>query len=107
MRRSSSGCHPGLQGLIYLLKRQSVNSPATGARRLDDRDALRSESRDRPARSTAEPTTDIAEVLMSEPRLVAVDRPGVAPLTISARLRGQLVYFMTPPGAPGIPQLQE
>jgi hypothetical protein len=44
---------------------------------------------------------------MSEPRLVAVDRPDVAPLTISARLRGQLVYFMTPPGTPGIPQLQE
>src|SRR5690348_8057275 len=44
---------------------------------------------------------------MSEPRLVPVDRPEVAPLTISARLRGQLVYFMTPPGTPGIPSLEE
>jgi hypothetical protein len=44
---------------------------------------------------------------MSAPRLVPVDRPGVAPLPISARLRGQLVYFMTPPGRPGLPDLQE
>jgi hypothetical protein len=44
---------------------------------------------------------------MPEPRLVPVDRPDVAPLTISARLRGQLVYFMTPAGTPGIPALQE
>jgi hypothetical protein len=44
---------------------------------------------------------------MSEPRLVAVHRPEVAPLTISARLRAQLVYFMTPPGTPGIPELRE
>jgi hypothetical protein len=44
---------------------------------------------------------------MSEPRLVPVDRPEVAPLTITSRLRGQLVYFMTPPGAPGIPPLEE
>jgi len=44
---------------------------------------------------------------MSQPRLVAVDRPDVAPLAISARLRGQLVYFMTPAGTPGIPTLEE
>ena len=44
---------------------------------------------------------------MSAPRLVPVDRPEVAPLTISARLRSQLVYFMTPPGASGMPELAE
>jgi hypothetical protein len=44
---------------------------------------------------------------MSEPRLVPLDRPEVAPLTITSRLRGQLVYFMTPPGTPEIPSLQE
>jgi hypothetical protein len=44
---------------------------------------------------------------MSQPRLLPVDRPGVAPLSISPRLRGQLVYFMTPPGRDGIPHLEE
>jgi hypothetical protein len=44
---------------------------------------------------------------MPAPRVVPVDRPDVAPLTISARLRGQLVYFMTPPGAAGLPELAE
>jgi hypothetical protein len=39
--------------------------------------------------------------------LVAVDRPEVAPLRISHRLRSQLVYFMTPAGAPGVPALGE
>ena len=33
---------------------------------------------------------------MAGPRLVALDRPGAADLPISARLRGQLVYFMGP-----------
>jgi hypothetical protein len=44
---------------------------------------------------------------MPAPRLVPVDRPIAAPLTISERLRGQLVYFMTPPGASGLPPLAE
>ena len=39
--------------------------------------------------------------------LFPVDRDDVAPLGISERLRGQLVYFMTPPGTPGIPALEE
>jgi hypothetical protein len=44
---------------------------------------------------------------MSQPRLLPVDRPDVSPLTISERLRGQLVYFMTPPGSAGMPPLAE
>jgi hypothetical protein len=44
---------------------------------------------------------------MSQPRLSPVDRPEVSPLPISARLRGQLVYFMTPSGSPGVPDLAE
>ncbi len=44
---------------------------------------------------------------MSQPRLLPVERPDVSPLTISERLRGQLVYFMTPPGSAGVPPLGE
>jgi hypothetical protein len=44
---------------------------------------------------------------MSQLRLFSVDRPEVAPLTISARLKGQLVYFMTPPLTEGLPHLDE
>ena len=44
---------------------------------------------------------------MASPRLVPIDRPDAPPLAISARLRGQLVYFMTPPGSPGVPELTE
>jgi hypothetical protein len=44
---------------------------------------------------------------MSAPRLLPVDRPDVSPLPISTRLRGQLVYFMTAPGSPGLPELHE
>jgi hypothetical protein len=44
---------------------------------------------------------------MSAIRLLPIDRDDVAPLAITERLRGQLVYFMTPPGAPGIPALNE
>ncbi len=44
---------------------------------------------------------------MPSPRLKPVDRPEVPALPISARLQGQLVYFMTPPGTPGIPELAE
>ena len=39
-------------------------------------------------------------------QLVSVDNPTAAPLPISARLRSQLVYFMTPPDAPHVPPLQ-
>jgi hypothetical protein len=39
--------------------------------------------------------------------LVPLDRPGVRPLPISARLRTQLVYFMSTPGMPGVPPLGE
>jgi hypothetical protein len=44
---------------------------------------------------------------MSQPMLVAVDRPLVKPLPISPRLRTQLVYFMTPPGSAGVASLGE
>jgi hypothetical protein len=44
---------------------------------------------------------------MSQPMLVAVDRPGAIPLPISVRLRSQLVYFMTMPASPGVPPLGE
>ena len=44
---------------------------------------------------------------MSAPRLVPLNRPDVPPLSISVRLRGQLVYFMTPPGTAGLPELHE
>jgi hypothetical protein len=44
---------------------------------------------------------------MSAARLLPLDRPDIPPLSISARLRGQLVYFMTPPGTAGLPALRE
>ena len=44
---------------------------------------------------------------MAQPKLVPIDRPDVPPRTISAKLRSQLVYFMQPPGAPGVPPLGE
>ena len=44
---------------------------------------------------------------MAELVLVPLDRPGVAPRPISPRLRTQLVYFMSPAGAPGVPELGE
>ena len=44
---------------------------------------------------------------MARLTLVAVDRPEVAPLPISPRLRTQLNYFMTPADAPGLPALGE
>jgi hypothetical protein len=44
---------------------------------------------------------------MSQPLLVAVDQPEVHPIPISARLRSQLVYFMTPAASPGVPALGE
>ncbi len=39
-------------------------------------------------------------------QLLAVDNPDAPRLPISARLRSQLVYFMTPPDAPQVPALQ-
>ena len=39
-------------------------------------------------------------------QLVPVDHPTAPLLTISARLRSQLVYFMTPPDEPHVPPLQ-
>jgi hypothetical protein len=44
---------------------------------------------------------------MSKLKLYSVDHPEVPPLPISARLRSQLVYFMTPPDSAGIPHLGE
>src|SRR6516165_596120 len=44
---------------------------------------------------------------MSQPRVLPVDRDDVPQLPISSRLRSQLVYFMTPPGSPGVPDLAE
>lgn len=42
---------------------------------------------------------------MAKPRLVPIDRPEVATLAITDRLRSQLVYFMTTPDTPGLPAL--
>lgn len=38
-------------------------------------------------------------------RLTSVDHPTAPPYEISARLRSQLVYFMTSPDAPHVPTL--
>jgi hypothetical protein len=40
-------------------------------------------------------------------KLVSVDHPQVPPLPITAQLRSQLVYFMTPADSPGVPPLGE
>jgi len=39
-------------------------------------------------------------------QLMPVDHSTAPPMAISARLRSQLVYFMTPPDAPHVPPLQ-
>src|SRR4028119_671415 len=44
---------------------------------------------------------------MARLALVPVDRPEVAPLAISHRLRTQLGYFMTSADTPGLPPLGE
>ena len=44
---------------------------------------------------------------MSQCRLIPLDHPDVPPLAISARMRGQLVYFMAAPSAAGMPALEE
>lgn len=41
------------------------------------------------------------------PELLAVDRPELPRYRLSLRLRQQLVYFLTPPGTPGVPRLRE
>ena len=43
---------------------------------------------------------------MSAFRVTSVDHPDAPPLDISARLRSQLAYFMTPSDAPHVPPLQ-
>ena len=42
---------------------------------------------------------------MARPRIVSVDRPEVAPMPITERLRSQLVYFGSASDAPGVPPL--
>jgi hypothetical protein len=75
--------------------------------RLDDREPNPQNSgTDHPDRSD-DPQADSAEAFMSAPTLLPVDRPDLSPLPISARLRSQLVYFMTPAGSPGLPELQD
>jgi hypothetical protein len=44
---------------------------------------------------------------MSQCRLIPLDQPHVPPLAISARMRGQLVYFGAAPAAAGVPPLGE
>jgi hypothetical protein len=44
---------------------------------------------------------------MAQLELVPIDRAGVRPFPISARLRTQLVYFMSAPGTRGVPPLGE
>jgi hypothetical protein len=44
---------------------------------------------------------------MSRLALVPIDRPGVAPQPISARLRAQLVYFTAASGSNGVPILAD
>jgi hypothetical protein len=44
---------------------------------------------------------------MAQPVLVPIDRPEMAPRPISPRLRAQLVYFMSAPGASGVPAVGE
>jgi hypothetical protein len=44
---------------------------------------------------------------MSQAMLFPVDRSGISPLPISARMRSQLAYFMTTPSSPGVPPLKE
>ena len=44
---------------------------------------------------------------MSDFTAVAVGRPEIPPRKLTPRLRSQLVYFMTVPGAAGVPDLLE
>jgi hypothetical protein len=45
--------------------------------------------------------------MMSKFLAVPLDRSDTPPRAISARLRSQLTYFMSPAGSPGIPPLGE
>jgi hypothetical protein len=65
------------------------------------------ERRNSPSHPLAHGTTTPREEFMSQLMLVPVDRPEAGALPISERLRAQLVYFMTPPGSPGVPELGE
>ena len=44
---------------------------------------------------------------MSQCRLVPLDQSHVPPLAISARMRGQLVYFVAAPATVGVPSMGE
>jgi hypothetical protein len=44
---------------------------------------------------------------MAEARLIPLDRPEIEPRRVSSRLRGQLIYFSSPAGGPGVPVLGE
>ncbi|QEH37347.1 hypothetical protein OJF2_59370 [Aquisphaera giovannonii] len=44
---------------------------------------------------------------MAQIQVVSVEHPDVPPFPISARLRSQLVYFMSSPGRDGMPALGE
>ncbi len=54
-----------------------------------------------------EPLLLTGSEIMSQMKLLALDRPELAPLSISSRLRSQIVYFITPPDAPDVPALGE
>lgn len=44
---------------------------------------------------------------MSKIRLVPLDRPEIAPLVISPKLRSQLIYFHAPADGSGVPDLAQ
>jgi hypothetical protein len=44
---------------------------------------------------------------MAQTLVVPLDRTAIAPRPISSRLQSQLVYFMSAPGTPGVPALNE
>ncbi|WP_165229885.1 hypothetical protein [Aquisphaera insulae] len=44
---------------------------------------------------------------MSQLKVLSVDHPEIPPLPISARLRSQLVYFMSPTDRDGVPELRD
>ena len=45
--------------------------------------------------------------VMSRTKLVSIDHPEAPAIEVSARLRSQLVYFMTMADSPGVPPLGE
>jgi hypothetical protein len=50
--------------------------------------------------------SQVTESNMPTYRAIAVDKPAAPPLPVSARLRAQLVYFMTSRDAPHVPPLE-